>query len=52
MSDLLAAQAVGAIPVLVKTGKGSQTMNDNDISSVHNLMIFEDLHDFTNFLMH
>lgn len=51
LSDLLAAKSVGAIPVLVKTGKGGHTMYDECINNFQNLLIFEDLYDFTNYLL-
>ena len=51
LSDLLAAKSVGAIPVLVKTGKGCHTMHDECIYNFQNLLIFEDLYDITNYLL-
>ena len=51
LSDLIAAKSVGAIPVLVKTGKGCHTMHDDCIRDFQNLLIFEDLYDFTNYLL-
>lgn len=51
LSDLIAAKSVGALPVLVKTGKGCQTMHHKSIDDFQNLLIFEDLYDFTNCLI-
>ena len=51
LSDLIAAKSVGAIPVLVKTGKGWHTMQQESIRDFQNLLIFEDLYSFTNYLL-
>jgi D-glycero-D-manno-heptose 1,7-bisphosphate phosphatase len=42
LRDLQSAQAVGASPILVKTGKGQKTLTDNpDL----NIPVFENLYD-------
>lgn len=48
LRDIQAAQAVGASPILVKTGKGRQTLNDNpDL----NIPVFENLYDAAKYLV-
>jgi len=48
LRDIQAARAVGAAPILVKTGKGRQTLADNpDID----IPVFEDLHDAVPYLL-
>jgi D-glycero-D-manno-heptose 1,7-bisphosphate phosphatase len=42
LRDLQAAEAVGAIPILVKTGKGQQTLLNNPHL---NILVFENLYD-------
>lgn len=51
ITDLLAAQSAGAIPILVKTGKGLKTMNEKCIHNIKNLLIFNDLYDFVSYLL-
>ena len=47
LRDLQAAQAVGASPILVKTGKGQKTLNENpDL----NLPVFDNLYDAARYL--
>jgi len=45
LRDLEAASAVGAQPILVKTGKGLKTMQDPRLD--HNIPIYKDLAEFT-----
>ena len=48
LRDIQAARAVGAAPILVKTGKGRQTLADNpDIDGP----VFENLHDAVQYLL-
>lgn len=47
--DLLAASASGALPVLVKTGKGRKTINLPDIANIKNLLVFDDLNAFVDY---
>ena len=47
LRDLQAAQAVGAQPILVKTGKGQQTLNNNP---QFNSLIFENLYDAAKYI--
>jgi D-glycero-D-manno-heptose 1,7-bisphosphate phosphatase len=42
LRDLQAAEAVGALPVLVKTGKGQQTLLNNPYL---NILVFDNLYD-------
>lgn len=47
LRDLQAARAVGAMPMLVKTGKGQQTLiNNPDLD----IPVFENLHDAANYI--
>jgi D-glycero-D-manno-heptose 1,7-bisphosphate phosphatase len=47
LADIQAAEAVGAKPILVKTGKGLETLENNpEISSP----IFENLYDAAKFI--
>ena len=48
LSDIKAAQAVAAKPLLVKTGKGLKTISEN---SPLNIPIFENLYDATKFIL-
>ena len=48
LSDMKAAQAVLALPLLVKTGKGLKTLSDNPQL---NIPIFENLYDATTFIL-
>ena len=48
LTDIKAAQAVSASPLLVKTGKGLKTLAEN---SHLNIPIFEDLYDATKFIL-
>ncbi len=55
MRDLQAAQEVGALPVLVKTGKGKKTLkmlkkNDSPLSP-EEVIDFKDLASFTDALL-
>lgn len=50
LRDIEAAQCVGATPILVKTGKGQQTLRDNPQLST-SLFIFENLHDAAHYLI-
>lgn len=43
--DLQAAMAVGAEPILVKTGKGLKTLKEPQLQS--NIKVYNDLYDFT-----
>ena len=48
LRDIQAGQSAGAIPILVKTGKGSKTLADNpDL----NVPIFENLYDAAQFII-
>ncbi|WP_432741309.1 D-glycero-beta-D-manno-heptose 1,7-bisphosphate 7-phosphatase [Methylobacter sp. G7] len=47
LRDLQAAQAVGASPILVKTGKGNKTLIENPTL---NIPVFENLYDAANYL--
>jgi len=47
--DVLAANAAGAVPILVKTGKGLQTMASKDIADIKDLLVFDDLLNFVNY---
>jgi D-glycero-D-manno-heptose 1,7-bisphosphate phosphatase len=47
LRDLQAAQAVGASPILVKTGKGLQTLNNHPNL---NIPVFENLYDAAKYL--
>ncbi len=47
LRDLQAAQWVGAQPILVKTGKGQQTLNNNP---QFNSLIFENLYDAAKYI--
>jgi D-glycero-D-manno-heptose 1,7-bisphosphate phosphatase len=47
LRDLQAAEAVGAIPILVKTGKGQQTLLNNPQL---NLLVFENLYDAAKYI--
>ncbi len=49
LRDLIAINAVGGKPVLVKTGKGNGTVKDLSIPS--NTLIFNDLYQFTQYLL-
>jgi D-glycero-D-manno-heptose 1,7-bisphosphate phosphatase len=48
LSDIKAAQAVSAKPLLVKTGKGLKTISENPTL---NIPIFENLYDATKFIL-
>jgi D-glycero-D-manno-heptose 1,7-bisphosphate phosphatase len=48
LSDIKAAQAVAAKPLLVKTGKGLKTLAENPHL---NIPIFENLYDATKFIL-
>jgi D-glycero-D-manno-heptose 1,7-bisphosphate phosphatase len=48
LSDMKAAQAVAAKPLLVKTGKGLKTISENPTL---NIPIFENLYDATKFIL-
>jgi len=48
LRDIQAATAAGAKPLLVKTGKGQQTLNDNPHL---NIPVFEDLYDAAKYLI-
>jgi D-glycero-D-manno-heptose 1,7-bisphosphate phosphatase len=48
LSDIKAAQAVAAKPLLVKTGKGLKTLSENPHL---NIPIFENLYDATKFIL-
>lgn len=48
--DLESALAVGAAPILVRTGKGQQTFNDH-FSELGNIPVFTDLAAATDFLL-
>jgi D-glycero-D-manno-heptose 1,7-bisphosphate phosphatase len=48
LRDIQAAQAVGANPILVKTGKGRQTINDNPNLDIP---VFENLYDAAKYLV-
>lgn len=41
--DLIAARAVGAQPVLVRTGKGIHTLDNADAGSLQNVPVYDDL---------
>jgi D-glycero-D-manno-heptose 1,7-bisphosphate phosphatase len=47
--DLLAGSQVGALPVLVKTGKGMQTVAAPETTHIKNLLIFDDLNAFVDY---
>lgn len=47
LRDLQSAQAVGASPILVKTGKGRKTLNENPNL---NIPVFENLYDAAKFI--
>jgi D-glycero-D-manno-heptose 1,7-bisphosphate phosphatase len=48
LKDIQAARAVGAQPMLVKTGKGMQTINNNPKL---NVLVFEKLYDAAEFIV-
>lgn len=48
LRDVQTAQAVGASPILVKTGKGKKTLTDNP---GFNIPVFENLHDAAIYLV-
>jgi D-glycero-D-manno-heptose 1,7-bisphosphate phosphatase len=48
LSDIKAAQAVAALPLLVKTGKGLKTLSENPHLDVP---VFENLYDATKFIL-
>lgn len=48
LRDIQAAQAVNANPILVKTGKGQETLNNNPNL---NISVFENLYDAANYLV-
>lgn len=48
LSDIQAAKAAGAAPILVKTGKGQQTLNNNPTIT---LPTFENLYDAAKFII-
>ena len=50
LRDIEAAQRVGATPILVKTGNGNKTLQNNP-QLLTSLLIFEDLHDAANYLI-
>ncbi len=50
LRDIQAAQAVGAIPILVKTGNGVKTLQNNP-QFLTSLSIFENLYDAAKFLI-
>ena len=50
LRDIQAAQLVGAIPILVKTGNGAKTLHDNP-QFLTSLSLFENLHDAAKFLI-
>ena len=43
INDIKAAQAAGAMPVLVKTGKGKQTANKIAEDNIQNIPVYDDL---------
>jgi D-glycero-D-manno-heptose 1,7-bisphosphate phosphatase len=47
LRDLQSAQAVGASPILVKTGKGRKTLTENPNL---NIPVFEDLYDAAKYI--
>lgn len=47
--DLMAGSEVGAVPVLVKTGKGMQTLAMPETKKIKNLLTFDDLNSFVNY---
>lgn len=49
ITDLSAAIAGGFIPILVKTGKGQETLKNLTINTIKNLLIFDDLNAFTDY---
>ena len=46
VSDVLAASAVGVMPILVKTGKGNRSVIDPIVKNISNLLIFNNLNEF------
>lgn len=50
LRDIQAAQTGGAIPILVKTGNGAKTLQDNP-ELLPSLLIFENLYDAANYLI-
>lgn len=50
LRDLHAAQSVGAIPILVKTGKGLRTLKQDD-KILSNVLQFDDLYSFVDLLL-
>lgn len=50
LRDIQAAQLVGATPILVKTGNGAKTLQENP-QFLTSLSIFENLHDAAKFLI-
>ena len=48
LTDLIAAEKAGALPVLVKTGKGARTLKTGNLPS--GTQVFENLSDFVNSL--
>lgn len=50
LRDIQAAQAGGAIPILVKTGNGVKTLQENP-QLLPSLLIFENLYDAANYLI-
>ena len=50
LRDIQAAQTVGATPILVKTGNGANTLQNNP-QFLTSLLLFENLHDAAKFLI-
>ena len=53
--DLQAAKTAGAVPVLVKTGKGLKSkasLDNNPVQGLENIPCFESLADYVNHLLH
>ena len=55
ITDLLAANVAGAIPILVKTGKGelsaSKIKSDSELIDLQSIKVFKDLHEFVSILV-
>ncbi|VAX01849.1 Histidinol-phosphatase [hydrothermal vent metagenome] len=51
LTDIKAAQNAGAIPYLVKTGKGQRTIKHAQANELDNIPIYNDLNDVVNYFL-
>jgi D-glycero-D-manno-heptose 1,7-bisphosphate phosphatase len=51
INDIKAARTAGALPVLVKTGKGEQTANTIAQNNINNVPVYDDLADLVNSIL-